>query len=207
MPRPKAVVFDIGNVLIEWQPERFYDRVLGRDARVAMFAEVDLHGMNELVDRGAPFRQTVYDWAARYPEWEDRIRLWHDNWIELAAPAIPRSVRLLGALRRKGVPVFALSNFGDDTFALAEPAYPFLSEFDRVFISGRLGVTKPDPAIYEIVERSTGIAPAALLFTDDRAENLAEAEARGWHTHLFDGPERLAARLVAERLLPAEDAA
>lgn len=202
----EAVVFDIGNVLIEWQPERFYDDAIGPEARARMFAEVDLHGMNEAVDRGAPFRETIYATAARYPGWEAEIRLWHDNWIEMAAPAIPHSVRLLAALKAKGVPVFALTNFGDDAFAFAATRYPFLSGFDRAFVSGRLKVTKPDPAIYEIVEARSGLAPAALLFTDDRAENIGVARRRGWATHHFDGPAGFAARLVAERILSEEEA-
>lgn len=205
MARTEAVVFDIGNVLIEWQPERFYDGAIGRGAREAMFREVDLHAMNEAIDRGAPFRETVYATAARYPAWQAEIRLWHDNWIDMASPVIPHSVRLMRALKAKGVPVFALSNFGDDTFAFAEPHYPFLAEFDRAFISGRLRVTKPDPAIYAVVEAECGLPPAQLLFTDDRAENIATARARGWGTHHFDGPAGLAARLVAEGLLTGEE--
>lgn len=206
MAQTKAVVFDIGNVLIEWQPERFYDGAIGREARVAMFRDVDLHGMNEAVDRGAPLRDTVYATAARYPAWEAEIRLWHDNWIDMASPVIPHSVRLMRALRTNGVPVFALSNFGDDTFDMAVRHYPFLAEFDRAFISGRLRVTKPDPAIYAVVEAESGHPPGELLFTDDKAENIEAARARGWGTLAFDGPARLAARLVAEGLLTEEDA-
>jgi len=207
MGQIQAVVFDIGNVLIEWQPERFFDGHIGPEARARMFAEVDLHGMNEAVDRGAPFRETIYECAARYPEWEGNIRLWHDRWIDLASPLIPHSLRLMRALKARGVPVFALTNFGDETYAEAEPHYPFLRDFDRAFISGRLKVTKPDPEIYAIVERESGLAPEALLFTDDRAENIAVAAERGWETHLFDGPGPWAERLVAEGLLTEGEAA
>lgn len=204
--RPQAVVFDIGNVLIEWQPERFYDAVIGIHRRRAMFAEVDLHGMNDVIDRGGPFRETIYDWAERTPHWRDEIRMWHDRWIEMATPSITRSWALLRALRGKGVPVFALTNFGIGSFAYAETHYPELAEFDRRFISGHMGVIKPDPAIYEGVEAETGLAGAALLFADDRAENVAVARARGWKAHLFDGPEGWARRLVAEDLLRADEA-
>jgi 2-haloacid dehalogenase len=202
----QAVIFDIGNVLIQWQPERFYDAVMPASERAALFAEVDLHAMNDAIDRGAPFRATVYDWAGRYPKWAEHIRLWHDNWFDMASPVIDHSVRLLRALRRNGVPVFALTNFGDDTFANAAPHYDFLAEFDRSFISGRLKVSKPDPRIYEIVENDCGIAPQSLFFTDDRAENIAVARSRGWQVHQFDGAGGLAARLVAEGLLSGEDA-
>ncbi|MEM1101091.1 MAG: HAD family phosphatase, partial [Pseudomonadota bacterium] len=103
----KAVIFDIGNVLIEWQPERFYDRVYGRARREALFQAVDLHEMNNRVDMGEPFRETIYATAEAHPAWEAEIRDWHDRWGELATPVIDRSVRLLRALRARGVPVFA----------------------------------------------------------------------------------------------------
>ena len=85
--------------------------------------------------------------------------MWHDNWLELAAPEIPVSVACLRALRARGMPVFALSNFGIGTFELAETAYPFLTEFDRRYISGYLSHVKPHARIYEILETDSGIAP------------------------------------------------
>ncbi len=203
----ELVIFDIGNVLIEWQPERYYDAVIGPERREAMFAEVDLHGMNDAVDRGGKFRETIYATAEQYPEWRDEIRMWHDNWIELATPAIDHSVRLLRALRSKGVPVHALTNFGIDSFDFAATHYGFLDEFDERFISGHLGVIKPDVEIYEIVEAGCGHAPGAILFADDRADNIAVARQRGWNTHLFEGPQGWADRLVAEGLLTASEAA
>ncbi|EET48125.1 HAD family phosphatase [Thalassobium sp. R2A62] len=202
----KAVIFDIGNVLIEWQPERFFDRVVGEDRRRAMFAAVDLHGMNDRVDRGETFRDVIYDTATAYPEFEAEIRIWHDRWIEMAAPAIPHSVRLLRALRTAGVPVYALTNFGIQTFDVAEPVYPFLGEFERRYISGHMGVIKPDADIYAQLEADVPEQPDTLLFADDRQENLDAAAARGWHTHLFDHPAGWADRLVAEGLLTQEQA-
>lgn len=202
----KAVIFDIGNVLIEWQPERFFDGVVGEGRRRAMFAAVDLHGMNDRVDRGETFRDVIYDTATAYPEFEAEIRIWHDRWIEMAAPAIPHSVRLLRALRTAGVPVYALTNFGIQTFDVAEPVYPFLGEFERRYISGHMGVIKPDADIYAQLEADVPEQPDTLLFADDRQENLDAAAARGWHTHLFDHPAGWADRLVAEGLLTQEQA-
>ncbi|PRY75204.1 2-haloacid dehalogenase [Yoonia maritima] len=202
----QAVIFDIGNVLIEWQPERFYDRVIGADRRKAMFADIDLHGINDLVDRGHHFRDTIYAAAEENPEWRDEVRMWHDNWSDMATPTIEHSVRLLRALRVAGVPVFALSNFGIQTFEIAEPVYPFLKEFDRRYISGHMQEVKPGHRIYEMVEEDCGIAPARLLFADDRADNIATAAERGWQTHLFTHPQGWADRLVAEGLLTPEAA-
>jgi 2-haloacid dehalogenase len=202
----EAVVFDIGNVLLGWDPEGYYDRAYGREHRERLFASVDLHEMNALVDLGHDFRGTIYGWAEKHPEFATEIRDWHDHWLELAQPVIPHSVRLMRALRAGGVPVFALTNFGVGSFDLACTAFDFFNEFDIAFVSGRLGLVKPDPAIYAAVESRTGIAPAALLFADDRPANIAAAQARGWQTHLFARPQAWADRLVAEGLLTAEQA-
>jgi 2-haloacid dehalogenase len=203
---PEAVVFDIGNVLIGWNPENHYDRRIGEARRRALFAEVDLHGMNEQVDLGAPFQATIYAMADRHPEWRGEIRDWHDSWIEMITPVIDHSVTLLRRLRAKDVPVFALTNFGVDSYTFAQSRFDFLNEFDREFVSGRLRVMKPDPRIYAEVEDSTGVPAERMLFTDDRAENVAAAAARGWQTHLFEGPEGWAARLVDAGLLTQEEA-
>ncbi|MEM9852472.1 MAG: HAD family phosphatase [Pseudomonadota bacterium] len=202
----RAVVFDIGNVLIGWQPERFYDIVIGADRRQALFADVDLHAMNDAVDRGAPWAETVRALANAHPDYCDDIMLWHDRWLDMAGPVIDRSVRLLRALRARGVPVFTLTNFGIDTFALAETRHDFLSEFDRRYISGHMGVIKPEPKIYQMLEEDCGLAGSDLFFTDDRADNIAAASARGWRAHLFDGPAGWAECLVDAGLLTQAEA-
>ncbi len=202
----QAVVFDIGNVLIEWNPERYYDSQIGEAARLRLFEEVPLTAMNLQIDAGALFRETIYEMADRHPAWADQIRWWHDRWINMAQPRIDHSIALLRALRGRGVPVFALTNFGVHSFAYAETQYDFFREFDRRYISGAMGVIKPDPAIYAMVEQDCGIAPSALLFTDDKPENVEAAAARGWQVHLFDGPTGFAQRLVAAGLLNKEEA-
>lgn len=204
--KPQAVVFDVGNVLIEWQPERFYDAEIGEERRRAMFQEVDLHSMNERVDRGEHFTNTIYETAEAYPEWRAEIRMWHDRWIELASPVIDHSVRLMKALQARGVPVFSLTNFGIESYAYATTHYPFLDQFDRDFISGHMRVTKPDAEIYAKLEATSGLSGDALLFTDDRADNIAAAKQFGWQTHLFEGPKGWADQLVAADLLPQEEA-
>lgn len=203
---PEAVIFDVGNVLTRWQPEAFYDRVIGEARRRALFAAVDLHRMNDLVDMGGLFHETIYDWAERHPDWGPEIRMWYDRWIELASPRIEGSIRLQRALRAKGVPVFALTNFGRYSFEEALPQMDFLQDFDRLYVSGRMGVIKPDPRIYEMVEADCGLDPTRLLFTDDRADNITAAARRGWRTHQFESWEGWARRLVAEGLLTEGEA-
>lgn len=202
----KAVVFDIGNVLIKWNPERFYDARLGIAERKRLFAEVPLHEMNLGLDRGDPFQASVYALADQHPNWAEEIRHWHDSWLQFAHCDIPRSIRLLRALRRNAIPVYALSNFGIGTFKVALEAYPVLAEFDQSYISGHLGCIKPDGEIYQHLEVGSGLPPETLLFADDRPENIEAAKARGWQTHQFTTPKGWAARLVQAGLLSKEDA-
>ncbi len=206
MPQIEAVVFDIGKVLIEWHPERFFDAEIGTKRRRELFAAVDLYAMNERIDLGAPFRQTVYECASAHPKFRSEICLWHDSWIKMATPAISDSVRLMRAIRAKGTPVFALSNFGIGTFEIAAKAYPFLNEFDQKYVSGHLQEIKPHARIYELLEQSSGLAPGALLFTDDLPDNVKAAADRGWHAHLFDGAAGWAQSLVHHNVLTAKEA-
>ena len=198
----EAVVFDLGRVLLHWDPEAFYDRVIGEAQRRALFAEVPLHEVNEQIDRGAPFRDSIYRLAEAHPTHATAIRFWHDRWLEIATPAIDGSAVLLRALRAQGVPVYALTNFGAGPLALADQAYPVLKEFDLRFVSGELGILKPEPEIFQVLEEQTGHTGDSLIFVDDKPENIAAAAARGWRTHLFEHAEGWADTLVAEGLLP-----
>ena len=204
---PDIVVFDIGNVLVDWDPPRHYDRTIGPERRRRLFAEVDLGAMNRRVDLGHDLAETVAATAARHPRWAREISDWHHRWLELIGPEFPGSAALLRALRRRGRPVWALSNFGDATFELARRHFPVMREFDGEIVSGRLGIVKPDPAIYAALEAATGATGSRIFFTDDRAENVAAAAARGWTVHHFTGPEGLAVALVGEGLLDAAEAA
>ena len=203
----KAVIFDIGHVLVEWHPARPFDRLLGRTRREELFARVDFASMNVRCDLGADLDDEVRELAALHPEDAEDILIWRDHWLEMLAPDLPWSARLLRALRARGTPVHALSNFGSTTLALSERRYPVLAEFDRRFVSGHLGMIKPDAALYAYVEDELGQPGESLFFTDDRPENIAAADARGWRTHLFETPAGLADRLRAEGLLSAEECA
>ncbi len=201
MSTAQAVIFDIGNVLIEWNPERRYDLLVGKERRKAFFARFDFHGLMNRIDAGAPFAATIDAAIAAHPTWRPELDLLRDDWCALAQPAIAHSVRLLAALKARGIPVFALSNFGAENFPFSVAQFSFLDGFDRHYISGRMGMRKPDQEIYRAVEADCGLPPAALLFTDDRQENIDAARARGWQTHLFKTPAGLADCLVEAGLL------
>lgn len=204
--RVEAVVFDIGNVLIGWQPERYFDTQIGTARREAMFEAVDIHAMMTRIDEGGVFGEVVEETALAHPDWMEEVRWMRDRWNDIAGPEITHTVRLLRALRGKGMPCFALSNFGRENFPLSEAVYPFLTEFDRRYISGEMNLAKPDPAIYAAVEADCGLPPASLLFADDREDNTNAAAARGWQTHLFTMPEKFAADLVSRGVLTEGEA-
>lgn len=206
MAEISAVVLDIGNVVIEWVPERYFDQAIGVERRLEFFEQVPIIDANAAIDCGADFTGTLQQLALDHPQWETEIRLWQDNWLAIVGPAIPRSVRLLRALRAKGIPVLALSNFGVQPFEQAQNHYGFLTEFDERYISGHLQMIKPDPEIYAALEEGSGYAPKGLLFADDLPQNIAAAAARGWQTHLFKDADGWADCLVSRGLLSAAEA-
>ena len=201
-----AVVFDIGNVLIGWAPMQFFEAAIGADRRQAFFDAVPILAANTAIDLGEPFPDTIIKLVDQHPDWTAEITLWHTRWLDMVSPEITRSVRLLRALRRQNIPVFALSNFGAETFEIAKERYPFLAEFDQHYISGVMRLIKPDPAIYAALEAGSGLAPETLLFADDLPENISAAAVRGWQVHLFDGPQGWADCLVAQGLLSQDQA-
>ena len=198
----RAVVWDIGNIFARWEPEAHYDRLIGRERRERLFAETALHRMNEAIDLGTSSREAAYAHAELHPDWSDEIRRWSDDWDETFRTAVPGTAEVFREVKAAGVPCVSLSNFGPDTMERAKALHPVLREFDREFVSAHLGVAKPDPAIYEALEVGIGLSGAELIFTDDKPENLAAAEARGWKTHLFTEADGWRARLVAEGVLP-----
>lgn len=201
----KVVVWDIGRVLMEWEPEAYYDRAIGQDRRKALFDAVDLHEMNKSIDLGVHSREAAYALADKTPEWAPEIRRWHDNWLEMAAPEITASANLLRKVKERGMRCVSLTNFGANTMLVAQEAYPALTLFDAEYVSGRLGEIKPNPPIYAALEAGEGLAGADLLYTDDSPANIAAAATRGWKTHLFEGAEGWGERLIAEGVLLAED--
>jgi 2-haloacid dehalogenase len=197
----EAVVWDIGNVIGIWDPEGYYDARIGREARDRFFAETGIEAVNARLDLGAPARETLAEHAARHPDWAAEIRAWFDDWGLMFARPVEGSAEVFAEVKASGVTVLALSNFWAETFEIAKGIHPVLNGFDRAFVSAHLGLAKPDPAIYAALEEGTGLSGAALLFADDRAENIAAAEARGWKGHLFKDAAGWRDRLVSEGVL------
>lgn len=197
----KAVVWDIGNIFAMWEPEAFYDRRLGVEKRRRFFEEARPHAMNHDFDLGADGHELTRAHALKHPEWAEEIHMWVDAWSEMFSTVVPGSAEIVAELADRGIKQLALSNFGAETLEIAKGMHPALQRFDEEYVSAHLGVAKPDAAIYEALEKGSGLSGEALIFTDDKAENCEAAAARGWKTHLFENAEGWRARLKDEGLL------
>lgn len=181
--RPARIaVFDIGNVLLRWDPRFLFDTLIPDDgARDIFLTRHCSPAWNLLQDAGRPWAEAEAEAVAIAPHLSDFIRAYRARWIEMVPGAIPQNVQLLEDVRAAGIPNFAITNFAADTLAEAETHYPFLSGFDGRIVSGTEGIVKPDPEIYRLLLRRYGLAAEDCLFIDDNAQNIETARHLGFH--------------------------
>jgi HAD superfamily hydrolase (TIGR01509 family) len=197
------VVFDIGNVLLRWDPRNLYRKVFDDEERMERFLATAL-AMDFVshTDVAEDFAGALEARAKDFPEFAKELRMFHKRWIETLGGPIEENVALLRRLRAAGKRVYALSNFAHETFALAERNHDFLGEFDDRVISGHVGVVKPEPRIYQILFERVGRPASELLFIDDSAPNVRAAEALGMPAIHFTPGVDLERELVARGALP-----
>jgi HAD superfamily hydrolase (TIGR01509 family) len=197
------VVFDIGNVLLRWDPRKLYRSVFADEAACEQFLSGPL-AMPFIVETDiAPnFAEAIAARARAFPDFVDELRLFDTRWIETLGGPIDENVALLDRLKASGARVHALSNFAHEKFALAADVYPFLRAFDVAVISGREGVAKPDPRIFEILLEKVGRPAGDLLFVDDSLKNVEAARALGIEAILYAPGVDLAREFAARSLLP-----
>ena len=188
----KAVVFDLGGVLIDWDPRYLYRKLLADEPAVEEFlATVCTPEWNAEQDRGRPFAEGVAELVERFPVHAAAVTAYHERWPEMLAGDIGGTVELLAELRAAGVPVYALTNWSAETFGIARHRFEFLEWFDGVVVSGEERMIKPDPAIFQLLVDRFGLDPAATFYVDDSAANVAAASRLGFDTVQFTTPERL----------------
>ncbi|MGO1074984.1 HAD family hydrolase [Inquilinus sp. CA228] len=200
---PRFVVFDIGGVLIDWNPAYLYRQLLPDDASVSAFlSEVCTPEWNGQFDAGARFADGIADLAGRHPDKADLIEAYWLRWHEMLGGEVPGTAGVLSRLKEAGVAVHAISNWSAETFPRARELYPFLDAFDTLVVSGRERLVKPDVAIFRRFLDLTGVRAEECLFVDDNAANVTAAASLGFHTEHFRSAEALERRLVAFGLLP-----
>ncbi len=201
---PTAVVFDLGGVLIDWDPRYLYRSVFeGDEAAVERFlAEVTTADWNAQQDAGRPWAEAIETLAREHPHYRTQIEAFWTRWPETLGDAIQPTVEILAELRRADVRVLALTNWSGETFPLARPRYPFLDWFDGIVVSGDVRMAKPDPRIFRHLIERHELDPSSSVFIDDSEANVRAAEAAGMIGIRFTDAAALRVRLVELGLLP-----
>lgn len=201
-PPPDTVVFDLGGVLIDWNPRHLYRKLFAReDAMEEFLAEICTGAWNVEQDRGRPFAEATALLVERHPHHRAMIEAYFDRWTEMLNGPIHGTVAVLEELHGRGVPLFALTNWSAETWPLAQPSFPFLQRFRGILVSGQVGMIKPDPAIFRRLMEQFALRADRCVFIDDSPANARAAAECGFHAHHFRGPEALRGFLVDRGLL------
>lgn len=196
-PSIDIVVFDVGMVLLEWDPRYLYRKVFPGDAaKMEWFlAEVCPNTWNVEQDRGRPWDEAIAEAIGRHPAYAAEIRAYRERWNEMVPGAIEETVTILESLAGAGVPLYAITNFASDTFKEALARFDFFKHFRGIVVSGDEKVLKPEPRIYHTLADRHGVDLTRSIFIDDSIKNVVGAQAVGMAGHHFTTPANLAADL------------
>ena len=191
MSRPAAVVFDVGNVLYDWNPRFLYERLIEDDRALdAFLRDVATKEWHFQHDEGRPFAETSAELSAEYPEHAEMIALWGPRFSETIPGMLPGMAELVAEIDSAGVPLFAITNFSGEFWRpFRDREAAIFDRFRDIVVSGDERLVKPDPAIYHLALDRFGLQPGEAVFVDDRADNVAGANGVGMHgLHFVDAP-------------------
>ena len=196
------MVFDVGGVLIDWNPRYLYRKIIPDEEEMERFlANVCTPEWHTQHDLGVSYEETIPPLIAAHPQWEDEIRAWNERFVEMYGGPLAGTVALLSELRRRRVPLVASTNWGAQSWVTAKNRYEFLGWFDGALVSGEVGMAKPDPAFYELLIGTFDLVPHETLYVEDNYVNLQAAAARGFVRHRFESPADLEIDLRRRRLI------
>lgn len=196
MTEIRHIVFDIGKVLIHYDPDLPFSRLIPDEAeRKRFFETICTHDWNIEQDRGRTWEEAEALLVAEHPDHEENIRNFRRHWHEMVPHAYDDSVELMEALIDQGRDVTMLTNFAADTFVEAKQRFAFLNRPRGVTVSAEIGMIKPDRGIYDHHAATFGLEPAATIFIDDSQKNVDGAKAAGWQAVLFQNAKTLEADL------------
>jgi 2-haloacid dehalogenase len=198
-----AIIFDFGNVLLEWDPRHVYRRYFpnNEDAMERFFQEVNFMEWNAQLDKGRPFAVGVAQLSEQFPHYSDLIQAYHDNWKDSITNHIEGTVRLMHRLKQAGYSLYGLSNWSAETFPIMRAKYDFFNLLEDIVLSGEVGLIKPEPAIFELTLQRIGRPAHECLFIDDGPANVAQARKMGFATIHFHSPEQMEEELREMQLL------
>jgi len=199
MSNIKSVVFDIGGVLLDWNPRHMYRKVFKSEEEMEWFlSNICTYEWNVRQDGGKLFSEATAELSATYPEYSDKIALYYARWEEMLGGELSDTVKILDELKSSGMPVYALSNWSHEAFPVAYERYGFMKQFDGIVVSGYEKLLKPDHAIYRVLMSRYDVNPAESVFIDDNKPNAEAAAELGFHAIHFLSAEQL--RQELERL-------
>ena len=201
-----TVVFDLGGVLIDWNPRYLYRRLFDDEAAMERFlAEVCTGAWNEQQDAGRSWHEAVASLSAQFPQHAKLIAAYRDGWREMLGGVIQGSVDLLAELKARGVRLYALTNWSHETFPRAKEIerFGFLHWFEGIVVSGEERLVKPDPRIYRRLFERHAIDPARAIYIDDARRNVDAAAALGMRAWWVRDPAGLRGWLAAQGLVSA----
>ena len=188
----RVAVFDLGGVLLDWNPRHLYRKLFADEASMEAFlADVCTPAWNERQDAGRPFAEAVAELAPRHPDKLHLIGAWRERFSEMIPGALEGTVDILRELDSHDVPLFALSNWSAETFPSQRPRFPFLAWFHGVVLSGAEGCIKPDERIFRILLDRYRLSAEETVFVDDNPGNARAAGALGIHGIHFQSPTKL----------------
>jgi len=193
----ETVIFDLGGVLIDWNPQYLFRKLFADEAEMRHFlTEITTPDWNEQQDAGRPLAEATEWLVERHPDYEVPIRAYYGRWEEMLGGAVDSTVELLKRLHAQNShQLYALTNWSDETFPIAVERYNFLQLFEGILVSGREKLKKPDPRIYRLIIERYAITPQRALFIDDSRRNVDGARAVGLQAIHFESPEKLEADL------------
>ncbi len=199
----RALVFDFGGVLINWEPRRVFQKFFHQDpqAMEAFMQEIGFSEWNRQQDAGYPFKQAVIDLSTRFPQYARIIQAYDVDWEESITGIVPGTVELVRKLKEKGFPLYGLTNWNLDKFSLVRRKYDFLDLFDEIIVSGEIRMAKPDPEIYHFLLDRIHRLPGECLMIDDSLANIETARKIGFPTIHFSSAERLEKELLNLNIL------
>jgi len=188
---------------MDWNPHYLYDKLPGYDHEKAtrFLQEVDFYNWNLQNDRGRPFAETTAELSARFPQYRELIRTYDERYLESIGGTVEPVVRVIQALKAAGYPLYGLSNWPAEKFALVRPQYPIFEAFDEIVISGEVKIAKPERAIFEALLRRSGRRAEECLLIDDSEANIQAAKELGFQAIRFQSPEQMEAELRARGIL------
>jgi 2-haloacid dehalogenase len=200
----RAIIFDLGGVLIDWDPRYLYRPIFGADVAGMedFLTRVCPPDWNRQMDAGVPFADAIAQRQREFPEHAELIALWKDGWPQMLRDAIPETVEVLAALRARDLRLVALTNWSAETFPIALERFAFLGWFEDIVVSGAERLAKPDPRIYQLALERNRLDPARTMFIDDVPANVEAARALGIDAVRFESASGLRSALTARGLLP-----